>query len=86
MYVLYRTTRLQCRATSLGLSTQPLLDDSLQMSHIDIYLISDTHGYAETLATLEDIAPNEVHYYLIVIVLILSIVKLLSMQEEHCFI
>jgi hypothetical protein len=31
-----------------------------QMSQLEIYLLNDTHGYAETLATLADIAPNEI--------------------------
>jgi len=32
----------------------------LQMSQLDIYLLNDTHGYAETIATLRDIASNEI--------------------------
>lgn len=32
------------------------------MSQLDIYLLADTHGYAESLATLAEIAPNEVYF------------------------
>lgn len=30
------------------------------MSQLDIYLLNDTHGYAETMATLADISANEI--------------------------